>query len=383
MISERAAFERALKEAALGRGDVEPNPLVGAVAVEDGRLVGVGHHADYGGAHAEVALLEALGGSLTGRTVFVTLEPCSHQGKTPPCADALVAAQPDRVVVLTEDPNPAVAGRGIARLRAAGIETVVSEDAELRQRERTLNAAYYVHRDRDRAWVIAKWAMTLDGKIASRTGDARWISSESSRREVHRLRAHVDAVMVGVGTALRDDPRLTPRDVELVRRPVRIVLDSRGRLTESARLFEDVERFPVWIATTERAPANWRRAMESRGATVIEEPARNGRVDLAAALVELRRRGCERVLLEGGAELFASGFEEELIDAVEVYVCPRLVGGREAPTPWPGSGRASMAEALTLEHLRWDHLENDQRLRAFVHSPRVGGGPFKRPAERA
>ncbi|MEQ8764635.1 MAG: bifunctional diaminohydroxyphosphoribosylaminopyrimidine deaminase/5-amino-6-(5-phosphoribosylamino)uracil reductase RibD [Planctomycetota bacterium] len=364
MVSERAAFERALAEAARGRGEVEPNPCVGAALARGDQIVGVGFHAAYGEAHAEAALLDAAG-SLKGCVLYVTLEPCSHHGKTPPCADAVIAARPDRVVVLNEDPNPKVAGRGLARLREAGLETSLSTDEELRQRERDLNRRYHAHRARERAWVVAKWAMTLDGKIASRGGDSKWISSKASRQEVHRLRAHVDAVLIGAGTALQDDPRLTPRDVPIVRSPTRVVLDSHGRLPESAKLLQDIERFPLRIFTTERSCEDWRKRLEARGALLTVQPGVD-RVDLEAVLVELRNQKLERVLLEGGSELLGSAFDAQLIDMVDAYVCPRLLGGQDAKTPWPGQGRETMAEALTLDDAQWRSFESDQRLRGFV-----------------
>src|SRR5262245_52454147 len=247
-------MRRALELAERGRGAVEPNPLVGAVLVRDGALVGEGWHQRYGGPHAEVHALAAAGPAARGATLHVTLEPCCHPGKTPPCTDAVLAAGVARVVAAMSDPFPRVAGGGLARLRAAGLEVEVGLcEAEACR----LNAPYLKLLSRGRPWVHAKWAMTLDGKMATRTGDSKWIRGGGSRRLVHELRGRVDAVVVGLGTALADDPALTARPPG-PRVATRVVLDGRGALPGDLQVVRTAPETPTLIATTERSPAAWR-----------------------------------------------------------------------------------------------------------------------------
>lgn len=345
--SLRPADERYMRialELAKGAvGQTSPNPAVGCVLVRDGRIVGLGAHLKAGEPHAEVHALRMAGDAARGATAYVTLEPCSHHGRTPPCADALIAAGVRRVVVGTVDPNPLVAGRGIARLREAGIDVTVGVlEAACRRLNETFNK-YIIHRV---PFVTVKTASTLDGKIATRTGHSRWITSPAARRYVHELRRRSDAVLVGVGTVIADDPQLTVRLPEGGENPVRVVLDSRLRLPLTARVLTDGEA-PTWVVTTARAPAERRRAIAERGAEVLV--AGDGeRVSIPALLSLLGARGIASLLVEGGGEVNASFFAARAVDKVVAFIAPKIVGGREAPTPVGGEGAAVMDEAVSL-----------------------------------
>lgn len=342
---------RARELAERGRGAVEPNPLVGAVVVRDGVMVGEGWHERYGEAHAEVNALARAGEAARGATLYVTLEPCCHHGKTPPCTDAVLRAGISRVVAAMSDPFPQVAGRGAELLRAAGVAVEVGEgEAEARR----LNAPYLKLLVHKRPYVHLKWAMTLDGKIATRSGDSKWISNESSRRRAHELRGRVDAVIVGIGTALADDPLLTARPPG-PRVATRVVLDSQARLPRSSRLAQTARDVPVIIATA-GAPAE---ALAALGCEALPLPARDGRPSVTALLDELGRRRMTNVLVEGGAGVLGSFLDAGEADEAHVFVAPVLVGGEQARTPVGGHGVERLAEALRLVEWGTEALDGD------------------------
>jgi diaminohydroxyphosphoribosylaminopyrimidine deaminase/5-amino-6-(5-phosphoribosylamino)uracil reductase len=344
-MSDRDWMLRALALAERGRGSVEPNPLVGAVLVRDGRLVGEGWHQRYGQAHAEVNALAAAGEAARGATLYVTLEPCCHVGKTPPCTDAVIRAGVVRIVVAMSDPFPQVAGQGTERLRQAGIAVEVGLcEAEARR----LNAPYLKLLTKGRPYVHAKWAMTLDGKIATRTGDSKWISNEASRRRVHELRGRMDAIVVGIGTVLADDPLLTARPPG-PRTPARVVLDHRGRTPPTSQLARTARETPTWIATAGE-PASQLAAL---GCEVINLP------NVAVLLDEMGRRRMTNVLVEGGAAVLGSFLDAGEIDQAHVFIAPRLAGGTEAKTPVGGRGMEKMADALALADWRAEMMGGD------------------------
>ncbi|MFO0902512.1 MAG: bifunctional diaminohydroxyphosphoribosylaminopyrimidine deaminase/5-amino-6-(5-phosphoribosylamino)uracil reductase RibD [Pirellulales bacterium] len=353
-----ALMDRALELAARGRGAVEPNPQVGCVIVRDGRIVGEGWHERYGGPHAEVHALRQAGESARGATLYVTLEPCSHFGKTPPCSQAVIAAGVARAVIAQRDPFPAVDGGGIAELRAAGVEI------ELGVREaaaRELNAAYLKLVTERRPWIIAKWAMSLDGKIATRTGDSRWISCESSRREVHALRGRVDAIMVGRGTAERDDPLLTARPPG-PRVATRVVVDRLARLAPDSQLARTAREFPTLVAISPEAPAARRAALTACGCELLEVPGEASAEFLGALFDEMGRRRWTNVLVEGGAALLGSMVDARLLDELHVYLAPKLIGGVAAPGAVHGLGLDKVADASHWQTLAVDRFEDDVRL---------------------
>jgi diaminohydroxyphosphoribosylaminopyrimidine deaminase/5-amino-6-(5-phosphoribosylamino)uracil reductase len=346
--ADRTFMRRALELALLGRGAVEPNPLVGCVVVRDGVVVGEGWHQRFGEAHAEVHALATAGDSARGATLYVTLEPCCHHGKTPPCTDAILHAGVGRVVAAMLDPFPKVAGGGAAILRDAGVAVEVGLCEE---EARRLNAPYLKLLATGVPYVHAKWAMTLDGKIATRSGDSKWISNETSRRHVHELRGRMDAILAGVGTVLTDDPLLTARPPG-PRTPKRIILDSTARTPLTAQLVRSARETPTLIATTSAAPMPHRDALQAAGCEVLALPASPTRVSVAALLAELGRRQMTNLLIEGGAEVLGSFLDTGAIDEVHVFVAPLLLGGAEARTPLAGQGVARIADGLRLA--RWE-----------------------------
>lgn len=357
-------MRRALAEAALGEGWVEPNPMVGAVVVREGRAVGVGHHARFGGPHAEVAALAGAGEAARGATLYVTLEPCCHFGKTPPCTDAVLAAGVGRVVVAMTDPFPRVHGGGVTRLRSEGVAVEVGLLAD---EARRLNAPYLKRLVAGRPYVTAKWAMTLDGKIATATGDSEWISGPRSRALVHELRGRVDAVAVGIGTALADDPRLTARPPG-PRTAARVVLDSSARLPLTGRLATTAREVPVWVAVTGRAPAERRESLTAAGCDVMVFPG-EGAVPVDALMTELGRRGLTNVMVEGGGKVLGSFLDAGQVDAVDVYLAPVVEGGDHASSPVRGLGVRRMAEALRLERPDVSLVDGDVRIRGILRQP--------------
>lgn len=365
-------MRRALAEAERGRGAVEPNPMVGAVVVRDGQLVAFGHHARFGGPHAEIMALEQAGEAARGATLYVTLEPCCHHGKTPPCTDAVLQAGIARVVAAMSDPFPKVAGGGLARLREAGLEVELGSGAEALEARR-LNAPYLKRIATGRPYVTAKWAMTLDGKIATASGDSKWISCARSRALVHEVRGRMDAIVVGIGTVLADDPQLTARPAG-PRLPVRVVLDSEARLPLDSRLATTAREVPVRVAVTERAPADRRAALASLGCDVAVFPSVDGRVSVAALLDDLGRQGATNLLVEGGSVVLGGFFAAGLIDEVDVFIAPMVEGGARSVTPIHGLGVTAMADALRLRGVEISLVDGDVRVRGALSDAGWGIG---------
>jgi diaminohydroxyphosphoribosylaminopyrimidine deaminase/5-amino-6-(5-phosphoribosylamino)uracil reductase len=351
-------MRQALSLAARGRGFVEPNPLVGAVVLDSaGKLVGEGWHQRFGGPHAEVYALAAAGEQARGGTLVVTLEPCCHHGKTPPCTDAVLRSGVKHVVAAMADPFPKVAGGGLKLLRDAGLEVRVG----VREREaQRLNAPYLKLLRTGRPWVHAKWAMTLDGKIATRTGDSKWISGEASRQRVHQLRGMADAIVVGRGTVMADDPLLTARPPG-PRIAARVVVAPSGELVEKSHLVATARVAPVIVYTsteTEVKLAGWAAA----GAEVVALDPIGG---LAPALDDLGKRGFTHALVEGGAGLLGAFLDAGAVDEFHVFVAPKLVGGLDALSPVCGSGVERMADAMQLVEFTNERSGEDVYLHGF------------------
>ena len=369
-----AAMDRALALAARGAGAVSPNPLVGAVLLgPDGATLGEGWHGRYGGPHAEVwavrdAERRGYGGRLAEATLVVTLEPCGHHGKTPPCADLVVARGIPRVVVAHGDPHEAVAGRGIARMRAAGVDVTVGVGERAARR---LNAAFLTHVRTGRPLVTLKTAATLDGRVATRTGDSRWVTSPEARALVHHWRAEADAVLVGAGTARADDPALTVRDVPLAdgqRPPLRVVLDRAGALPAGLRLFADGAAPTLAVAAEGAAPA-YADVLRRRGGAVLVVPTRDGHLDLGGLLDRLGAgdglppacRPVQSLLVEAGPGLATALLAQDLVDHVAWFVAPKVVG---EGTPAVGDlGTERMADALAFAEAEWETIGPDVLLR--------------------
>lgn len=365
-MSERDStwMDLALAEAERGRGAVEPNPMVGAVIVADDKIVGKGHHARFGGPHAEIVALREAKAAARSATLYVTLEPCCHHGKTPPCTDAIKCAGLARVVVAIRDPFPQVDGGGVAALRAAGIQVEVGLRAEPAAR---LNAPFLKRVLTGRPYVTAKWAMTLDGKTATARGDSQWISSHQSRSLVHQRRGQVDAILVGIGTALADDCLLTARPPG-PRTAARIVVDSQARLPLSSRLVATARDAPVIVAVTDRAPIERRQALTERGCEVLHLPG-TSRVPLAELLSELGRRQMTNLLVEGGGQVLGAFLDEGLIDEVDVFIAPILEGGNHAHTPVRGEGIMRMSEAARLHSVVYSEVGGDLRIQGTLDRP--------------
>jgi diaminohydroxyphosphoribosylaminopyrimidine deaminase/5-amino-6-(5-phosphoribosylamino)uracil reductase len=360
-------MRRALELAERGRGHVEPNPLVGAVVVHDGRLAGEGWHRRYGEAHAEVNALAEAGPAARGSTLYVTLEPCCHHGKTPPCTDAVLRAGIARVVAALADPFPQVAGRGAALLREAGVPVELGlGEAEARRQ----NAPYLKLLATGRPYVHAKWAMTLDGKIATRTGDSKWISNEQSRRRVHALRGRMDAIVAGIGTVRADDPLLTARPAG-PRTPLRVILDSHGSLPLASRLVQTARDAPVLVATAD-APPECVAPLRAAGCEVLAVTPEAGRAGLAPLLDELGRRRLTNVLVEGGSEVLGSFLDAGAVDEVHVFIAPRLAGGGTARTPLGGRGTGRIADALPLERWETESIDGDLYVHGWLRPTHAG-----------
>jgi len=354
---------RALTLAARGRGLTSPNPMVGAILVRDGAMLAERFHERAGGAHAEAAALAETGARARGATLYVTLEPCNHVGRTPPCVDAIMRAGVRRVVSATRDPNPRVKGGGTAALAAAGVEVTTPC---LEREARDLNRAFFTAVERQRPHVTVKWAMTLDGKIAAFDRRSQWITGEAARQEGHRLRSQSDAIVTGIGTVLADDPGLTVRLAPpWPREPYRVVVDSRARLPLDAKLLQTGSRSRVLVAVGEAAAPQRRAALESAGVTVLACKSREGRVDVADLGARLLALDVTAVLLEAGSELTAAFVQAGLVDRVAAFVAPTLLGGADAPTPIGGAGLA-LPNALRLTNMTVHPVGTDWLIEADV-----------------
>jgi diaminohydroxyphosphoribosylaminopyrimidine deaminase/5-amino-6-(5-phosphoribosylamino)uracil reductase len=359
--TDRLHLARAIELAERGRGRVSPNPVVGALIVRDGEVIGEGWHGSHGGPHAEVEAIAAVGPDepLGGATLYVSLEPCCHTGKTPPCTDAILAAGIGRVVVASDDPTEKASGRGLGILRDEGVEVVVA-DGELAARARLLNQAFRKHARTGRPWVLFKSAMTLDGKVATRDGDSKWISTTRSRYLAHEWRAHCDAVAVGIGTALADDPQLTARiEGDWIRQPRRVVFDSLARLPLDSKLVRDAAEIPLTVVVSRAAPRAAIDSLETHGADVIVATGENEPARVRSALAQLGAAGVTSILLEGGPHLAGAFFDAGEIDELRLFLAPIVLGGRTARDPLEGEGVETIAEALRALTLECERVADD------------------------
>jgi len=351
-------LRKTLELAARARGRTSPNPLVGALVVKEDREIGEGFHEAPGHPHAERAALAACEVDPSGATLYVSLEPCCHHGRTPPCTDAIVEAGISRVVIASDDPTEKAAGRGPGILRDEGIE-VELQDGEVSSAARLLNQPFRKHARSGRPLVILKSAMTLDGKVATRTGDSQWISGEASRARAHRWRAESDAVAVGIGTALADDPRLTARIEGVARQPRRVVFDSEARLPLDGRLVAGAREVPVILVCGRAASRTAVQALEAAGVEVIVASGQNEAARVASALDELGSREIQSMLLEGGPHLTGAFLEAGEIDEVRMFVAPLLAGGREARTAVEGLGTGPVADAERALSIETERIDED------------------------
>jgi diaminohydroxyphosphoribosylaminopyrimidine deaminase/5-amino-6-(5-phosphoribosylamino)uracil reductase len=356
-------MRRAIELAELGRGHTSPNPLVGAVVVRDREVLGEGYHAAYGSAHAEVAALAACTADPVGATMYVTLEPCCHHGRTPPCTDAIVAAGIKRVVVASDDPSDKASGRGLGILRDEGID-VQTIDGDLSRSARLLNQPFRKHARTGRPLVIFKSAMSLDGKVATQTGDSKWISNERSRQLVHRWRADVDAICIGIGTALADDPLLTARTEGVTRQPTRVVFDSEARLPLDSNLVRTAPEVPLVIVASRAADRGRAEALRAAGAEVVVAAGGTERERAIDGLDKLGGLGIRSLMLEGGPRLAGSFLDARAIDEMRLFVAPIAVGGRGARPLVEGEGSGSIADAQQAIALDVSAIDEDVLIQA-------------------
>ena len=367
MLSGSVDFmECALSLAGLALGYTSPNPAVGAVVVRDGIVVGLGHTQPLGGEHAEIMALQQAGERAKGATMYVTLEPCCHFGRTPPCTQAIVNAGISEVQLAMIDPNPVVSGKGLAQLKDTGIEVHVHSGND---KAREINEGYFKYISTGLPFVIAKFALSLDGKIATRSGDSRWISSEESRKYVHNLRHIVDAVMVGANTVLNDDPQLTARGCsgrggKAKQQPLRVIVDGKGSVPLTARIFEEPGTTLIAMAM----PINNEKAscFKEVGAEIAEMPAKQGEIDLKELLQLLGKRQITSVLVEGGNILFGSLFDQGLIDKVMAFVSPVIIGGSEAKSAVGGNGARVVSEARKLDRVKVMAFDDDVLISGYL-----------------
>jgi diaminohydroxyphosphoribosylaminopyrimidine deaminase / 5-amino-6-(5-phosphoribosylamino)uracil reductase len=348
--TDRVHLARAIELAGRGTGAVKPNPVVGAVVAHDDEVLGEGWHERFGAAHAEVNAIEACGlADLDEATLYVSLEPCCHEGKTPPCTDAILQAGIRRVVVGSDDPTEKASGRSLGILRDEGVEVVIA-DGELATQARLLNQAFRKQARVGRPWVLFKSAMTLDGKVATHAGDSKWISGEDSRERAHLWRSEVDAVVVGIGTALADDPQLTARPegepAELERQPRRVVFDSLARLPPTSRLVGAAAQIPLTLVVSRAAARADTDALEAAGVQVLVATGENEPARVRSALDQLGADGVSAVLLEGGPHLAGAFLDAGEIDELRLFLAPLLLGGKTARDPLEGEGVESISQAL-------------------------------------
>jgi diaminohydroxyphosphoribosylaminopyrimidine deaminase/5-amino-6-(5-phosphoribosylamino)uracil reductase len=351
-------LSRAIELATRAKGRTSPNPLVGAVVVKGDRILGEGYHEAAGEPHAERIALAACTEDPAGATIYVSLEPCAHHGRTPPCTDAIAQAGLKRVVIASDDPTEKASGRGLGILRDEGIRVDVV-DGEVATAARLINQPFRKHARTGRPLVTVKYAMTLDGKVATRTGDSKWISSEASRARAHRWRAESDAVAVGIGTALTDDPLLTSRVDAVARQPRRIVFDAEARLPVTSQLVESAAQAPVILISSRAASRTHTQSLVSAGIDVVTVSGENESARVAAALDELGARDIQSLLVEGGPHLAGAFLDADEVDELRVFIAPMIAGGRQAKPAVEGEGVATIAEAARSMATEVERIEDD------------------------
>ena len=355
-------MSKALDLAEKGRGLVSPNPMVGAIIVKDNKIIGEGYHERCGCAHAEVNAFNNAIEDVEGATMYVTLEPCSHYGKTPPCADKIIEMKIARVIVGTLDPNPLVAGRGIDKLKKAGIEVEVGVLEEECKIKNEIFMKYIIDKT---PFIIMKAAMSLDGKIATRTGESRWITGDKSRGEVHKLRNEVAGIMVGVNTIIMDDPELTCR-IEGGKNPIRIIVDSSLRIPKESRVVKTSNQVRTIVATTEKAEEKDKVELKKHGVEILETKSKDGKVDLEELVIKLGSLGVDSILLEGGGELNYSALKLGIVDKVQMYIAPKIIGGSLAKGPVSGGGIELLSDAFMLRTLSTKVVGEDILIEGYV-----------------
>lgn len=357
-------MKQAVELAGRGMGFVNPNPLVGAVIVKDDQIIGRGWHEYFGGPHAEVNAIKDANGNAGNATIYVTLEPCSNYGKTPPCSLEIIRNKFSRVVVGCIDPNPLVAGRGIEMIRNAGIEV---QSGILENEVKELNEVFFKFISTQLPFVVMKTAMSLDGKITTKTGDSKWISGEESRKRVHELRNQYSGIMVGINTVIKDDPLLNVRDINgNTKNPIRIIVDSKARTPLKAKIINSPEIAPTIIAVTDQAPDEKLSQLKEKKVQVIVCSEQNNRVDLRFLMQELAKQNIDSILLEGGGTLNFEAIQQGIVDKVIVFIAPKIIGGVEAITPVEGRGISRLTNAVELENLKTIQSGQDIMIEGYL-----------------
>ncbi|WP_341479383.1 bifunctional diaminohydroxyphosphoribosylaminopyrimidine deaminase/5-amino-6-(5-phosphoribosylamino)uracil reductase RibD [Clostridium gasigenes] len=352
----------ALELAKKGMGKVNPNPMVGAIIVKNGKVIGEGYHEAFGQAHAEVNAFNSLIEDAAGSTIYVTLEPCSHYGKTPPCVDKIIENKISRVIVGAFDPNPVVSGKGVKNLRDVGIEVItgVLEDECTK-----INEVFMKYIVSKKPFVILKSAMSLDGKIATSKGESKWITGEKSRIEVHKLRNEVSAIMVGVNTIINDNPQLTCR-LENGRNPIRIVVDSTLRIPIESKVISDIDEAKTIIATTDKGSSDKILELTNAGVTVLIIKSKDGRVDLQELMIKLGNLNIDSILLEGGGILNFSALDQGIVDKIQIYISPKIIGGEKSKTPVGGNGIEILKDAFKIQGLTSRSVGEDILIEGYI-----------------
>lgn len=353
----------ALAIAQYARGRTSPNPMVGAVIVRDGRIVGQGWHRQAGTPHAEVHALQQAGELARGATMYVTLEPCSHHGRTGPCTETVIAAGIKKVIVAMTDPNPLVAGQGIQKLRAAGIKVV---EGVMAKEAAEINEVFIKWISTNIPFIVLKSAMSLDGKIAAHTGHSQWITGSKSREFVHQLRDCYDGILVGIGTVLADNPSLTTRLEPQGKNPVRIIVDSKARIPLDAQVITD--GLPTIVAVTREAPQEKLEALRALGITIVTTEAKAGRVDLGSLFKTLGQQNITSILIEGGASINATVLADNLVDKIHWFIAPKIIGGSSAPGPVGGMGATDVNQATLFEDIKMESIGEDILISAYLRN---------------
>lgn len=353
---------KALDLAEKGRGNVSPNPMVGALIVKADKIIGEGYHEKCGCAHAEVNAFNNTTEDVEGATMYVTLEPCSHYGKTPPCADKIIEKKIAKVVIGVLDPNPLVAGRGVEKLKKAGIEVevgVLEEECKIK------NEIFMKYIKEKKPFVIMKAAMSLDGKIATKKGESKWITGDKAREQVHKLRNEVTGIMVGVNTVIMDDPELTCR-IEDGKNPIRIIVDSSLRIPKQSKIVNTSNKIRTIVATTDKAKEEDKTELINKGVEIIEVKSKDGKVDLKELAIKLGSLGIDSILLEGGGDLNYSALEAGIVDKVQMYIAPKIVGGSLAKGPVSGNGIELLSDAFMLKSLSSRRIGEDILIEGYL-----------------
>ncbi|MBS6600296.1 MAG: bifunctional diaminohydroxyphosphoribosylaminopyrimidine deaminase/5-amino-6-(5-phosphoribosylamino)uracil reductase RibD [Clostridium sp.] len=355
----------ALELAKKGIGRVHPNPMVGAVIVKDGKILGQGYHKKCGEGHAEVNAFkdaEEKNENVEGAEMYVTLEPCSHFGKTPPCADKIIEKKISKVFIGTLDPNPLVAGRGVKKLKDAGIYV---EYGILESECYKLNEVFMKYIVKKEPFVVMKTGMSLDGKIATYSGESKWITEERSREDVHNLRNELTGIMVGINTVLKDNPQLTCR-VNGGRNPIRIIVDSNLKIPMDCKIVNTAKEVETIIATTDKANLDKINSLEDKGVKIIVVPSKNGKVNLKELMTILGKLKIDSILLEGGGTLNFSALEEGIVDKVKIYIAPKIIGGKDSKTPIEGKGIDNLKDAFKITNLSVSTIGEDILVEGYV-----------------